>query len=174
MRNRLQAFAFFALAAAGCGRGRAPAPAGPPPPTPMPPPVQLYYDNAGGIRDSLRVLIRDGDALANYWKQATSTQASPAPQPALDFGRDMAILVAAGRKTPDDQIHVDSLLVRPELNPDGRRVETLTIVVRSVEGCRRFRTEAFPVEIVRARKFDGPVKWEERKDPQCRDWPADR
>lgn len=170
MKNRLWSFALLAVAATGCGRGGA-GPQAPPPPTPMPPPVQLYYDNAGGIRDSLRVVIRDGAALADYWKQATSTQTAPPPTPQLDFGREMVILVAAGRMTPDDQIHVDSLLMRPELNPEGRRVETLTVVVRTVTGCRRFRTDAFPVEIVRARKFEGPVKWDERQEV-CREVPA--
>lgn len=172
MKRQLWVLAFFAATAAGCGRGRAPAPVTPPPPSPMPPPVRLYYDNAGGIRDSMHVVIRDAATLAQYWEQATSTQASPAPLPQLDFGREMAILVAAGRMTPGDEVHVDSLLVRPELNPDSVMVETLTVVVRTVEGCRRFRTEAFPVEIVRARRFDGPVKWETRKDPECRDEPA--
>jgi hypothetical protein len=163
----------FALVASGCHRGPAPAPPQlPPPPTPKPPPVQLYYDNGGGIRDSTRVVIHDETTFAESWRQATSTQVSPPPRPVIDFNRDMAILVAAGRMKPDDQIHVDSLLVRPELNPDGKRVETLTIVVRVTEGCRQFNTEAFPVEIVRARKFDGPVKWDERKDPICRDTPA--
>ena len=145
-------------------------PAPPPPPTLMPPPVALFYDNAGGIRDSLRVVISDPGTLARYWTQATSQQASPAPQPTIDFDHEMVILVAAGRMTPDDQIRVDSLLVRRELTSEGERVETLTIVVSTVEGCRQFRTEAFPVQIVRARKFDGPVRWDERKPIQvCRD-----
>jgi hypothetical protein len=35
--------------------------------------------------------------------------------------------------------------------------------VRTVQGCARFRTEAFPLEVVRARVFDGPIRWEERR-----------
>jgi hypothetical protein len=169
MKKRIPSLLLTALAVASCGRGRPVQPAAPPPPTPMPPPVQLYYDNGGGIRDSTRVVIRDAATLGEYWRQATSTQVAPPPVPTVDFNREMAILVAAGRLTPDDQIHVDSLLLRPELNSDGRRVETLTIVVRMIEACRKFRAEAFPVEIVRARKFEGPIKWDERKDPVCRD-----
>jgi len=96
MKNRIRSLIGIALVAAGCGRGggAAPAPAAPPP-VPMPPPVQLYYDNAGGIRDSSRVVIRDAAKLGEYWQQATSTQVSPPPVPQLDFAREMAILVAA-------------------------------------------------------------------------------
>ena len=171
MTKRNWTIAIALLCVAGCGRGKAPAPQLPPPPTPMPPPVPLYYDNGGGIRDSTRVVIHDEATFADYWRQATSTQASPPPQPQVDFNRDMVILVGAGQKKPDDEIRVDSLLMRPELNPEGKRVETLTIVVRWTEGCRQFNTAAFPVQIVRARKFEGPMKWEERKDPECRDTP---
>jgi len=133
----------------------------------MPPPVQLYYDNGAGVRDSVREVIHDAAKLAEYWQRATSTQASPPAVPQLDFTREMAIIVAAGRMTPEDEIRVDSLLVRRELTPEGKNVETLTVVVRTIRGCGRFRTDAFPVEIVRARKFDGPVKWAERREQNC-------
>jgi hypothetical protein len=150
------------LVFAACGGGGG-GPQLPPPPTPMPPPVPLYYDNGGGIRDSTRVVIRDAATLEQYWSRATSPQSSPPPSPAIDFGREMVILAALGRATPEEEIHVDSLLVRRELNADGDRVETLAIVVRTVQGCGRFRTEAFPLEVVRARVFDGPIRWEERR-----------
>ncbi len=155
-----------ALLLGACAHHR---PAQPPPPTPMPPPVPLLYDNGGGIRDSVRVVIRNGASMLEYWKQATTPLASPPAAPTVDFNREMVIVVGAGRMTPDDQIHVDSLLVRPELNSAGKREDVLTIVVRTVQGCHRFRTDAYPVEIVRARKFEGPVKWDERKEQaNCR------
>lgn len=128
----------------------------------MPPPVRLYSDNAGGIRDSVRVVLRDRVALERQWQQATSPQSSPPATPTIDFEREMVILVATGRKTPEEEIHVDSLLVRREMNSQGENEETLTIVVRTVVGCGRFRTDAFPLTIVRARRFDGPVKWDDR------------
>jgi hypothetical protein len=82
----------------------------------------------------------------------------------------MVIVVAAGKMTPDDQISVDSLLVRRELVSSGANVETLTIVVSTKKGCRQFQTDAFPVQIVRARKFVGPVKWDNRRPiPICSD-----
>jgi hypothetical protein len=84
----------------------------------------------------------------------------------------MVIIVAAGRQTPEEQIHVDSLFVQRELMSSGRREEVLTIVVRTVVGCGRLRTEAYPVEIVRARRFNGPVKWADRTErAPCLDRP---
>jgi len=172
MKVRTWSILVAMLAVVGCHRGQPAAPKPPPPPTPMPPPVTLYSDNSGGIRDSTRAVIRDDSTFARYWQQATSKQMDPPARPSLDFSRDMAIVVAAGRMTPNDQIQVDSLLVRKETNSEGDDVETLTIVVRTIEACRRMSEDAFPLEIVRARKFDGPVKWDWRKDPQCRDRPA--
>jgi hypothetical protein len=162
MRNTT--FSLALILAAACGRGGS---STPPPPTPMPPPVSLYSDNGGGIRDSVREVIHDSGRLNEVWTRATSNQSSPPVLPQVNFDRDMVIVVGAGRMTPEDRIHVDSLLVRPELNPDGKREETLTIVVRTVVGCNRFRTDAFPVEIVRARKFDGPVRWADRRVQGC-------
>lgn len=148
-------------------------PAQPRPPTPMPPPVPLYYDNGGGIRDSIRVVIREPAVLEDYWFNATMPQSSPPPAPVVNFDRDMVIVVAAGRATPEEEIHVDSLLVQRELNPQGEQEETLTIVVRTVQGCGRFRTEAYPLEIVQARRFDGPVRWREtRQQIPCGSPPA--
>ncbi len=152
------------LVTAGCGRRAVQVGGAPPPPlaTVMPPPLQLYADNGGGIRDSVRHVVRSATELADFWRRATSVQSSPPEMPTIDFNRDMVLVVAAGRMTPEGQIQVDSLLVRRELTPSGNREETLTIIVRTNEGCRPFRTNAFPLQIVRARKFDGPIKWEER------------
>jgi predicted small lipoprotein YifL len=162
MKTSISTLLLFVLA--GCGRG---GPSLPPPPTVMPPPFSLYSDNGGGIRDSVREVVRDGRRYAEIWALATSNQNSPPAPPQVEFNRDMVILVGAGRLTPEDRIHVDSLLVRPELTSDGKKVETLTIVVRTIIGCGRFRTDAFPVEIVRARSFDGPVKFDDRKVQSC-------
>lgn len=146
----------------GGGGGGGAGPATPAPPRIMPPPVPLFTDNRGGIRDSTRAVIRDAGRLATIWEQATAPQATPPSVPGIDFDREMVILVAYGRATPEEEIHVDSLLVRREMDARGDEREVLHIVVRSVKGCGRFRTEAFPLEIVSVRRFDGPVSWDER------------
>lgn len=58
----------------------------------------MYYDNSGGIADSLRLVLRDEAALHEIWRQATSRQAAPPPPPEIDFSRDM-VIVAADRKS---------------------------------------------------------------------------
>lgn len=129
------------------------------------PAQRVYYDNAGGIQDSLRLVVRSTEELRSVWDQATSRQASPPPLPAVDFEREMLLVVAAGRRGPEDQIRVDS--VGFQRDPAARRRTApgeMTAIVRLTEGCRRFAAEVYPVEIVRVQRFDGSVNWVERHE----------
>lgn len=151
-----------------CRRGgqtpAGPAPAPPPPPAqPYPAAVQIYYDNGGGIQDSLREVIKDAESFRRRWQQATSRQSSPPTVPAIDFNAEMVVLVAAGRMTPDDQIRIDSATVSRALDAAGADRETLNIVVQTTIGCRRFNAPAHPLELVRMRRFDGPIRFIERR-----------
>jgi hypothetical protein len=158
-----------------CGRGRAPAPAAapqaPPPAAPYPAAVRLYYDNGGGIQDSMRLVIKDAAGLQRVWENATSRQSSPPAAPTVDFGRDMLAVIAAGRMTPDDQIRVDSVAVTRRMNAAGRMEEVLNIFVRTTTGCRRFNADAYPLEIIRLKRFEGTIEFIERRDQAegCRD-----
>lgn len=151
------------LSVAGCGRGGGPqgAAARGPVWSPVPTTARLYYDNSGGIRDSLRIVVRDDATLRAVWSQATSSQSSPPPPPAIDFARDMLILVAAGRKTAEEQIRVDSVTIQRVASDGGR--EAMFAIVRLDEGCQRFNIDAYPLEIVRVTRFDGPVEFVERR-----------
>lgn len=162
MRRSLRFLICCGLAlAAGCGPKSLPAPA---PLGPLPSDARLYYDNAGGIQDSLRLVLRSEEELHRLWDQATSTQQDPPPVPSVDWGREMLLVAAAGRMTPEGQIRVDSVGIRREMSASGDVQEVLAAVVTVLEGCRRFDTSAYPLEIVRVRRFDGPVSWvEERK-----------
>ncbi len=146
---------------AGCGR-KAP-PAAPAPIQALTPMARLYYDNSGGIQDSLRDVVRTADALAAVWQRATAGQATPPPVPTVDFAREMVLVAAAGRMTPDDQIQVDSVAVRKERTPDGKLQDVLTAWVRVTQGCHRFRADAYPVELVRVRQFSGPVHFVDQR-----------
>jgi hypothetical protein len=164
MRSHLLVGLTLLIAAGACSRGGGP-------PGPVPPPVwtplaidaRLYYDNNGGIQDSVRMVVRDPDALRVVWRQATSRQASPPPLPEVDFRQHMLLVVAAGRRMPDDQLQVDSLGIGRERDSEGRVEETMSAVVRFTEGCGRFQADAYPVDIVRVRRFDGPVRFVERR-----------
>jgi hypothetical protein len=167
LRTSLAAFLLLAGVAA-CGRGGgAPAPtlAGPPPPPaaePYPVPQRLYYDNGGGIQDSIRVILREEGGFRMRWDQATSRQAVPPPLPQVDFAREMVVLVAAGRMTTEDQIQVDSATVVQAMDAAGEMQPVLTIHVRTTRGCGRFNVDAYPLELLRLRRFDGEVRFNER------------
>jgi hypothetical protein len=150
----------------GCRRSApavAPPPPPPPPAQPFPAPQRQYYDNAGGITDSLRMVIRDTEAFRGIWTRATSRQTSPPTAPILDFSNDMIVVVGAGRMTPEDHIRVDSAYVKRIMNADGRSEEVLVIRVTTTTGCGRIRVDAYPLEISRLRRFSGRVEFEDRR-----------
>lgn len=156
----------LAVMLGACGRG---VPATPSPLGPVPIEARVFYDNGGGIRDSSQVVIRDAAALQEAWQRATSTQTSPPPAPEIDFDRQMLLLVAAGRMSPDDQIHVDSVGVRREVAVSGGNRDVLAVQYTITEGCRRFNRDAYPVEIVRVRRYDGEVRFIGRRQrAECR------
>lgn len=142
-----------------------------PPPglSPVPDPARLYYNDSGGIADSTRKVVRDVDTWQEAWSRATSRQEDPPPTPAVDFDQDMVLMATAGRSSPGDRIRIDSVGVTEQATPGGDTREVLRVVVRTVRACGDFQGEAFPVEIVRVRTFDGPVDFVERTEqgPGC-------
>lgn len=149
------------LAVLGCGGG-------PEPPQPLaavPTTARLYYDNLGGIRDSLTLVIRTEAEWRDLWTRATSVQPSPPPIPTVDFENEMVLVVAAGPMTPEDQIRVDSVGVREVVNMEGERERVLTATVRIIVGCGGFGGEAFPLEIVRVRDYRGEVDFRVSRSP---------
>ena len=129
---------------------------------PVPETARLYYDDGGGIPDSVRMVIRSESLWRQTWEQATSPRSSPPPLPVIDFTQDMVLVVANGRMTPEDHIRVDSAGVRQERTADGTDRDALAVIVRTSRGCRLFNADAYPVEIVRVRRFDGPINFIER------------
>jgi hypothetical protein len=144
--------------AAACHHAK-PAPA----PTPVPTAARIYYDNSGGIQDSVRVVVRDAQTMKTVWQQATSQQSSPPPMPAIDFTKEMVLVVGAGRMTPEDQIRVDSVSVVKEPNVEGKQEDVLRVVVVITRGCMQFKTDAYPLEIVKVRRFEGAVHFVDRQ-----------
>jgi hypothetical protein len=122
----------------------------------------LYYDNSGGIQDSVRLVVRDEAALRDVWGRATANQSPPPAPPAVDFAREMLVVAGAGRLTPEDMIRVDSVGVREEVTPANRRNRIMEVVVHTVRGCQRFASDAYPLAIVKVERFDGEVRFTER------------
>lgn len=138
----------------------APAPvvAPPPPPTQRWDPVEedarIYYDDAPAFTEAARLTIRDLDTWRSVWRRATEDQASAPRLPAVDFGRQMVLLVAAGRMHPGDEIRVDSV---------GTLVDRMTAVVTTTVACTPFPASAYPFEIVRVRRVAGEVRFVDRR-----------
>jgi hypothetical protein len=124
---------------AACHRG------GIQPLTPVPSDQRVYYNDGPAIKDSVRAIVRDTEMWRTLWTRATSTQPAPPPLPAVDFDHEMIVVVGAGRMTPGDQIHVDST---------GVQGEYFVVWARTIQACRRFTAEAFPLEIVRVKRSD--------------------
>lgn len=164
-RLPLLVLALLVAAVPACRRGGGGGPVLAPAPVlaPLPEDALVYYDNSGGIQDSIRTVVRDAEGFDEVWRRATSTQESPPARPAIDFSREMVLVVGAGQMTPEDLIRVDSVGVREESVPGTERTRFLEAVVRTVEGCLGFRAEAYPLAIVRVRRFDGEVRFTERR-----------
>lgn len=114
--------------------------------------AQVYYDNGLAFADSARIVVRDAAAWRAVWQRATRPQASPPPMPDIDFNLDMIVVAAAGRMKPGDAIHVDSI---------GVIGSTTVLTVRTITACQPFPSDAFPFEIIRIPRRDGPVEFVE-------------
>ena len=123
--------------------------------TPVLSSARVYYDDGPAFRDSVRRVVRDLPTWKTVWTQATSTQASPPPLPAIDFDQEMLVVVGAGRMTPGDQIRVDSAGVRGDL---------FVVVVRTIMQCRPFRADVYPLEIVRVAHSDKRATFVEQRE----------
>lgn len=157
------------VAAACGGSSEPPGPVGPAPLAPLGAADRLYSDNGEGITDSVRIVIRDPGALQDVWTRATRHQTSPVPPPSVDFEEHMVVVVGAGRMTPQDRIRVDSVGVRTATDAQGDSERVLFVRVRTIQGCQQLNLDAYPVEIVRVPRFDGPVRFTggRERDPNC-------
>lgn len=167
MRRSYQHIALLAALTVlpGCHRGGGiSAPPAAPPAAPIAPAALLYYDNGGGIQDSLRLIVRDVETFRDIWTRATSTQPSPPAMPDVDFRRSMLLVISTGRMTPEDMVRVDSVGVHQEVSPSGNRERVMQAIVRTIRGCGGFNSDAYPLAIVQVERFEGPVRFTERRE----------
>jgi hypothetical protein len=83
----------------------------------------------------------------------TALQSNPTPMPTVNFARDMVVLVAGGRMSPADEIHVDSAGVRREATTGGKQQNVLAILFHCDGRLPQFTRDAYPVEIVRLPRY---------------------
>lgn len=167
-RRVLRSLVFCAVPLGFCAACGGAAPPGPPDPVMalVPQTSRLFYDDNPNFQDSVRIVVRDAERFAEVWEQSTGGSVD---LPAVDFEEDLVIVVSTGRMTPEDQIRVDSVGIQRERTVDGDVRDVLTAIVITTQGCGRFRTPAYPREIVQVRRFEGPVRFDERsqRDTNC-------
>ena len=102
-------------------------------------------------------VLRDAAAWQAAWQQLTAGQA-PSPPPAVDFAREMVVLVAEGEKSSGGHaIHVD-----------GTSEEGGTLVLHATRtapgpGCMATRVMTSPVDVVRVPRSAGAVRLQVRE-----------
>lgn len=166
-RNWLLLGAMLCLPLTACGGGSdTPAAAALPP---IPSVDRLYRDAVSGMRDSMRLVIRDRAALEDAWSRATSEQLEMPAVPAVDFGQEMVLVASAGRMTTEDAIEIAAAGVQRRRTQEGDDVDVLVVQVRTLKGCGRVTADAFPVDIVKVTRFGGRVQWEEetQQETEC-------
>lgn len=137
---------------------------------------RLYYDDSGGIQDSLQMVITDPVLWRDVWNDATSRRGTPPQQPEIDFTQSTVIVVGWGRRDPEDRVRVDSVGVHEQLTPTGDRERVFKVIVRRVQGCAGFTADVYPLEIIRVPLVEHPVAFEWRpvqRSPDCSDVQAD-
>lgn len=152
------------LTTTACARGGG----GPPAPAPLNPisiDAREFQTDAGGIADSMAVVIRDAATLQDLWQRATATQTTPPPVPQVDFQRHMLLLISGGRMPSGYDVRVDSVGVRRERTESGTTRDVLTVQYTFTHACRRIARDAHPLEIVRVRREDIEVRFAGRRDP---------
>lgn len=157
---------------AGCHRGARPASSAQPSaasPQPVATPssrrtaidesARVYYNDGGGVKDSVRLVIRDLGAWTDLWRKVTSEEKSPPPLPPVDFTHEMLLVAGAGRMSPGDQIRIDSI---------AEVGNSWAVIVRTHVECRKFPGESYPLEVVRAANTNKRIVFEERREkPGC-------
>lgn len=111
------------------------------------------------VGDSSRMVLRDADSWNELWSQATSREPSARLDRPVDFSSEMVLVAAAGRMDTGAEIRFDSVGVR------GDRF--VANVVTTVD-CGGFRSDVYPIMMVRVARSDLPVRWVDRRAQTAR------
>ncbi len=153
--------ALLALACAGSAEPpRHPAdtaPAAPAAPAPIPPPFTTLIQRAipGQSGAEIRKVARDGDAWLALWaemREGASADLIPVEAPAIDFAREMALVVAMPTQSCYSEVGVTSV---------AKENGELVVHVREAPpapNCRCF-VAARPFHAIRLPRHDGAVRF---------------
>jgi hypothetical protein len=122
-----------------------------PEPIQVTPQDQVYYSDQSQLREETGEVIRDPDVWEHYWVRLTG---SPSNLPEVDFESEMLLLFNAGRRYPGDRIQILELVARAERE---------LIAFYQIEESGTLESEIYPVQVVRVRRQEGEVRFEEKR-----------
>lgn len=114
----------------------------------------VYRDQASGIEDSRRLVIRSDSEWEAFWSEAHANRTSPEPAPEIDFDRSMVVAATLGqRSTGGYSIDIDDVYAI-----DGA---TLVEVVETSpgEGCLVTQALTAPAVAVVVDRRAGEATW---------------
>lgn len=118
--------------------------------------VRLYAAAHSAYEMAEETVVRDRAAWEAAWQQLHNGLAAE-PLPAVDFTRDMVLLVAAGqRSTGGTSVRVDSVTAGA-----GGALVRYTVTEPGA-GCMSTQVMTAPVEVVRVPRVAGAVRFERR------------
>lgn len=121
--------------------------------------VRLYAAAQSAYGEPAEVVARDAAAWRAAWNAAWPNSAGGTPAaPAVDFARDMVILVATGsRPTGGYSVRVDAV------EPVGTGAVVRYTVTAPGAGCMTTQAITSPIAVVRVPRVDGAVRFEGRR-----------
>lgn len=163
---RLAASLLSLAAAAGCGgpkaaQGGAPgtdSPAQSAGAVPLDSAATLFHAYHTGFGEPTTLVVRDGAAWAAAWARLHRGGEPPVAPPAVDFAREMVLVVALGeRPTGGHDVAIDAV------TGDGAGGATVAYTAREPgEGCMSTQALTSPAVAVRVARVAGPVRFERR------------
>lgn len=105
-------------------------------------------------------VVRDTAAWRAVWDSVTAYAAAPSPRPAVDFAREMLVVVGPGRSSPGI----------PNVGVEGYTVhrDTMNVYVRAAFACAAGAAIAEPVSVVRVPSHGGVIRIIKRTTmPDC-------
>lgn len=114
------------------------------------------FETYSGISERERLVVRDLKAWRELWKRIYSLSSPTPPLPAIDFAKEMLVVVSLGSKANGGYgILIDDA---------SERDNGLEIKVRTIspgKSCMTTQALTAPVDIVRLRKSERPVAFVE-------------
>lgn len=118
--------------------------------------TRIVTQHTSGFDEAAQRVIRDQAAFQAAWKTVLGGIPGD-PPPAVDFTKEMVILVAlGGRSTGGHAVRIDAV------TPSGDGAVVRYTVTRPGQGCMTTQSLTSPVEMVRAPRVNGAVRFDGR------------